>query len=502
MFPKVFHLFKILITLSLLPSHITPKSLQTIEELALSKLSALDLKLSKQIAYYGESCDASTKCASHLGLICSDSDSTCVCSSPDYIARLNPDKFLEKTQRRTECVLRAGSKCGIQLSFKYRQESSRDAVDAERTISAAYIWNKLRKNIPFLTEVTGGGGASGSAVDFFDDDSNCVDNAHCTGGICRCSPEHFRDDRGLCLRKRSLFQPCEDDHQCRSSEGLQCIEGKCKCAKSMVFDRVKRKCFIPVGGECDAYSSSVEMECVRNADCSNERCVCLKGYKVSSDGSCGLDHGSLCDMQANTCSDIQLTCRSGQCQCRYPVHQVYNDTLGECLSKPDGPCIPSSISSRDDDEKAFAQNCVTSAECIKPPTRPTDETNSMFEYICKCISGYAEDSAGNCVPSYSSECIEDDDCDTIIGQLTCINGRCACPDEMLTWDEPRRKCVGVVGARCRVIQFERILSFRMDVPTECLDNAVCVEHVTRLDGRCECKPGYKFSKSLLKCLST
>lgn len=487
------------------PSPIFSKSFHKLEEIiASNKLLALHNSTSnlftfnpkpssKHVSRYGMPCTGNEECAPKFGLTCTNS--SCLCSSPEFIARVNPDKSQENHQR-IECVLRAGSKCYVRLPFVHISQG--EQLESTRTLSAAYFWNKLRKNVPFLTEIAGAG-----SLDFFDSESNCVDNAHCIGGVCRCSPDHFRDYRGLCLRKRSILQLCDNDNQCRASEGLRCIQAKCQCTNSMVFDHVKRKCFIPVGGECDAYSSTVETECVRNADCSNDRCVCLEGYKMSSDGTCGVDYGGLCDMQTNTCSDIQLTCRSGRCQCRYPVHQIYNETLEQCISKPDGPCIPTSlIFSENEITAAFQQNCVSFADCVR--STGLDEANAMFDYVCKCIPGYAEDSSGNCVPSFSAECIDDEDCDQAIGQLTCINGRCVCPDEMLAWDETRRKCVGVVGARCKQVQLERILSinFRLDVPKECVENAVCAEHVVQLDGRCECKIGYEFSKTHLKCFPT
>lgn len=122
----------------------------------------------------------------------------------------------------------------------------------------------------------------------------------------------------------------------------------------------------------------------------------------------------------------------------------------------------------------------------------------------------------------------DADCD--MGQIACVNEKCSCPDEMLAWDESKRKCLGIPGSRCRFIQvlyatgdvnkfiyfihrskvqsmiltlkqLERILALRMDIPTECIENSVCVEHVTGLDGRCECMKGFHFSKFDMKCIS-
>lgn len=336
------------------------------------------------VSSYGEKCRTDSDCDGQFGLVCNNG--TCRCSQ-EYIARLNMNtgKFFN-TERRTECMLRAGSKC-----------DKRD-VTSSRAFST-YIWTKLRKNMQSFGE------------DFIRSDSNCVDNAYCVAGHCRCSTKHFQDFRGLCLKKRTVFQPCDSDHQCQASEGLLCSNGTCQCRSSMTYDIISKACLVPVGGDCDAYSgpsgqkdsdgfSLKDKECVKNAECSNDRCVCLDGYTVTSNGACGVAHGSLCDTTDYICADIQLACRSGRCQCRYPVHQVYNETIKQCVSKPDGPCTPRKFSGYSYHQHSFKQNCVPFAECVSTEIESGDD--SMFEYICKCSQGYAEDSSGNCIPSYSS----------------------------------------------------------------------------------------------------
>ncbi|ODN06033.1 Tenascin-X, partial [Orchesella cincta] len=429
----------------------------------------------KRLSFYGESCEVSSDCASHIGLICSNS--TCLCSS-GFIARLNPDKLLES--KTTECVIRAGSKCGIMEPSDASQsiESEEYSSRAYKRTFTSYIWTKFKKSIPFLDgEVS---------------NSHCVDNSRCFQGVCTCLPEYFQDYRGLCLKKRTLFQPCGDNDHCRSSEGLVCNQEKCQCKRSMVFDRVARKCYLPTGGICDAYSSDIDILCVRNSECSNDRCVCLDGFTPSSDGTCGVAYGKSCNGKEKLCSDIQLTCRSGSCQCKYPIHQIYNETLKQCLSKPDGPCEPNPLEANRN-MTSFPYNCVPFAEC------KLSNESSAFEHSCKCKKGYAESQVGECVSSYSAPCNEDDDCDSV-AQLSCINGICSCPDKMLSFDWTKRKCVGIVGARCKFIQLERLLSMRVDVPTECVENAICVENVFRLDGRCQCKSGYKHSPTYENCI--
>ncbi|CAL8083445.1 unnamed protein product [Orchesella dallaii] len=429
----------------------------------------------KRLSFYGESCEVTSDCASHTGLTCSNS--TCLCAS-GFIARLNPDKLLES--KTTECVIRAGSKCGVIDNTVQTSEDTGVSKTYKRPFTT-YLWSKFRKSIPFLD-----GQVS---------DSECVDNSYCVQGICTCLPGYFRDHRGLCLKKRTLFQPCRENDHCRSSEGLVCDQGKCQCTRSMVFDRIARKCYLPAGSVCDAYSSDIDMECVRNSECSNDRCVCLAGFTPSSDGTCGVAYGQSCNGKEKICSDIQLMCRSGSCQCKYPIHQIYNATLNQCLSKPDGPCDPNYLEPGTGNNTAFSFKCVPFSEC----KLSEEEGATPFKYSCKCKNGYAESQIGECDPSYSAVCNEDDDCDSV-AQLSCINGICSCPDKMLSFDWTKRKCVGKVGARCKFIQLERFLSMRVDVPTECVHNAICVENVFRLDGRCQCKSNYTHSTTYEKCI--
>src|SRR5581483_11258638 len=99
-------------------------------------------------------------------------------------------------------------------------------------------------------------------------------------------------------------------------------------------------------------SCTREKDCVRNAECGEEskKCVCKRGYSETSSKGCGLSYAQSCGGQTNqeeqeggnnnnfVCSDIYYACINGECRCKNPSYEIYDNETESCLSLVGGLC--------------------------------------------------------------------------------------------------------------------------------------------------------------------
>jgi len=122
------------------------------------------------------------------------------------------------------------------------------------------------------------------------------------------------------------------------------------------------------------------------------------------------------------------------------------------------------------------------------------ETNAKQ---CSCGDGFVENSIGHCEIAWGNPCTNDGKpflCDTIAG-LRCRNGLCACPDTMSYFNSSLRKCVGLVGSRCKNY------GVGGDHGEACVTNATCIQTHPRIAGTCLCNDGYSVTNEML-CTKT
>lgn len=96
--------------------------------------------------------------------------------------------------------------------------------------------------------------------------------------------------------------------------------------------------------------------------------------------------------------------------------------------------------------------------------------------------------------------MKDKECDPI-ARLSCVNGQCSCPDGLQKYEYKSRKCVALVGSRCRInlnheVTGEIFNSLLVDdVPSFCVQGAACDMKIPVLDGTCECMYGYEVAEN-------
>ena len=221
----------------------------------------------------------------------------------------------------------------------------------------------------------------------------CVDGAICdeSSGGCVCTDDYFRISNGTCLRKRKYMEPCRTDGECakdfRNFRPLTCIDGLCICDPTYQFyDETRKQCVARVGTECSTEVSHYRNECPDHAICLDGKCVCEKNFARSLEGKCALGHGEKC-AGPGICSDIQFFCLDGSCQCKFPLHQQYNEKSKECLSLVAGPCTLN----RTEELSSAVPNihrCTKNAIC----------TDQGFYAACECMEGYVQRKNGECAP--------------------------------------------------------------------------------------------------------
>lgn len=397
---------------------------------------------------YGDVCSPNDKCNPRYLLTCING--ICTCPEPDKI-------IYDPTSNK--CVARVGKNCGP---------------------------------IHSKTE-----GKSSVVLD-------CVEDAICDDGFCICGERYFGSIHGTCVRKKSFGEVCYHERECdlSFSRPTICQEGICQCdERYQIYDEERKVCVGLVGSECNDTSTSYANECAEHAECRDGVCICqngkfhvyfthkfptfwgypekheganaknyLIGYAETLNGTCENGYGQPCGANY-PCSDIQLACINGLCECQLPLHQVYDKKLKECVSLVSGPCTMLNQTREDATEAdreskgvlRVEQKCVQNADCI----------DRGYYNECQCKPGFVQTKEGTCAPGYGESC-EADECDPIT-PLYCRNGKCDCIDMFQVYDRSARKCVGLAGSRCSV-----------DDP-RCVEYASCVLQPNAQDtGKCLC----------------
>jgi len=274
---------------------------------------------------YGEECIAADECNEKELLSCG-SNGRCNCSPSHSMLY---DKDLER------CVARVGEKCG----------------------------SAVRGDLSFPVL--------------------CVDGAICdeSSGGCVCTNDYFRAINGTCLRKRKYLEVCHYDHECSTdlvnSKPLVCQKGLCTCdPKYQFYDEERKQCVTLVGRECSLDVPRYRNECPQNGQCMNGICICSEQFARTSTGRCALGHGATCK-SAEECSDLFYQCLEGNCKCKYPLHQLFDEKSRECLSLVAGPCTLNFTHSNEDEEHV-RQRCTKNAIC----------TDLGFYSSCECMEGF------------------------------------------------------------------------------------------------------------------
>ncbi len=207
---------------------------------------------------------------------------------------------------------------------------------------------------------------------------------------------------------------------------------------------------------------NLQLHCVKNSKCEDMSCQCENGFAKTSNGLCGLDYGKPCD-EYNICSD-HFTCGEGKCGCKDGLHQIHN---GKTV---DSKCIG-----------IVASKCSQNSDCI---SNAICELNNKGVGRCQCAPQYVENGDGRCELAYGSSCQYaeasgrvPEPCDKLAG-LKCRNNICSCPEDSMVYDEERRECLQLVGARC-------------NEDSLCVPSANCMRKRSGLSGICECPDGFE-----------
>lgn len=171
------------------------------------------------------------------------------------------------------------------------------------------------------------------------------------------------------------------DNECSkdilNSRPLICLAGVCSCDPAFQFyDEERKQCLTLVGMNCSNELAKYRNECPQNALCIEGSCTCTSGFAATSDGKCGLGHGSTCK-SGGECSDVYYQCLDGICTCKYPLHQQFDSKSGQCLSLVGGPCSLNGFSTIG---KRHFQACTKNAVC----------TDLGFYSSCECMEGFVQ----------------------------------------------------------------------------------------------------------------
>ncbi|CAL8135122.1 unnamed protein product [Orchesella dallaii] len=211
-----------------------------------------------------------------------------------------------------------------------------------------------------------------------------------------------------------------------------------------------------------------------NTECLNGSCFCKPYYddNLETTGYCMKSYGGQCNSSVLCNVNKNLACFQGICSCYDPVGHVYDPYLKTCVVKPKHTCELQSYM----DVKA---GCVRNANCVPDPRRSVDK---RFFGVCECAQGYVPKGEKECVKDIGSECVDDADCDDVVG-MKCSNGGCACAENRL-WKGVRNECGLKANSDCELDE------------EDCVENASCVV----IDGREEKEEYYSNSKWELKCV--
>jgi len=378
------------------------------------------------------------------------------------------------------------------------------------------------------TEVT----CVGKAGKLLSGATSCVEGATLRKSICACDPgeSFYAGEDGRCYERKNITEECSKDEECKF-EGvyLKCVGGRCDCdPQKYMFqtfskDRIieveeeiqvrglrnerpdhsnsnsfyRRNTYEVVSGtwvrgevygygyitskinktvtevlsQCVGLASlscNPESNCVKDSLCKlsengSDVCTCERRFSPTSIGTCGIGHGESCSL-STPCSDSFL-CTKGICNCPQTKHQQYISGLKKCSG------LVSSVCDNESD-------CLSNSDCAINPNTGKKQ--------CSCSAGFVENRIGKCEKSWSSGCDYRDNipCDTV-AELECRNGVCSCPDTLTSYDITQRRCLGLVGSRCRIGD-----------DLKCVAGAECIQVESKVAGQCLCQEGFSVNAEM------
>lgn len=184
--------------------------------------------------------------------------------------------------------------------------------------------------------------------------NKCTENAECISSEnnlhrCNCTEGYDPTTDKKC--RLSWGQYCTNKDVCNYEAGLVCVDNRCECDNSDVYQYPSRTCRSKVGGTCTPPSTELGVRfskantgCVKNAVCKafgpsglSFRCVCKHGYVETRFGYCAAGVGMPCHGKGECDLNIPLVCKQGICACRDSLH-VYDPTTNSCLALAGGQC--------------------------------------------------------------------------------------------------------------------------------------------------------------------
>ncbi|CAL8082809.1 unnamed protein product [Orchesella dallaii] len=139
---------------------------------------------------------------------------------------------------------------------------------------------------------------------------------------------------------------------------------------------------------------------------------------IPNETSCSLagDHGCICYNNLNCDQTKYLECIDGKCVCEFPLHRMFDETLGKCVTQVGSTCSGSGT---------WTPECVRNSEC---------EIGR-----CMCREGYSKTSSNTCLINFGQEC-GPNMCNSDRG-LACKEGRCQCLDSSYVYSAIVTKCI-------------------------------------------------------------
>ncbi|CAL8094642.1 unnamed protein product [Orchesella dallaii] len=426
-------------------------------------------------ASYGEHCNKTMRCDTSAFLSCRNT--TCECQKRDSM-------FFDPQIK--SCLTLVGEKCRYQLN---NNDSEMEHPSNSRG---------------------------------FEEEIDCVQNAWCNrSGVCMCADDYVELRNGTCIPKRNYEETCTTDSECRQDRFLSCIDGQCGCNETVsTFNLLFRSCVGKVGNPCLGSS------CVYNADCTtntlipltgfqkrrerqfSRTCTCNPGFVADSSGHCKVGLSGQCSA-SKPCSN-KFKCKDGTCVCKYENVQLPMVRSQQCISLVGGPCNetmdPDLMIGNNQSSIPNVFQCVDNAHCS------TSEGNI---YECKCDDGFIENTDGTCDVAFGENCnlsvysymrsskTEADTtnfwnpnsvCDRVT-PLFCINGLCQCESSLYEYNMQTSKCLGKVGAKCKVSSFGN--GTTMELMNDCIEGAKCygTRSLQTAYGKCICTEGHMISSN-------
>ncbi|XP_071135948.1 tenascin-like [Mytilus edulis] len=278
--------------------------------------------------------------------------------------------------------------------------------------------------------------------------TECVPNAECQGGVCTCNTGYYDDnfsttggqcvselESGLACTLSNLPTECILNSVCKSNGnlGLQCT------CNSGYYDSN----FGTTGGSCEqelqtgvtCTQSNQPIECVPNAVCENkgsgQKCYCTSDYYdsngINPGGTCSskADVGVACDpIQIGECNDPHSSCVPADVGNKCLCNVGYYDNSGTCTiqvlleipctaNRPDNQCIDENAECKDstglkclckdifykDKDGICKQKVALNATCSagQPSDQCVDLKSECTSSLrCYCQNGYFENSGHVC----------------------------------------------------------------------------------------------------------